>query len=213
MAVPESLRGVRRIVCLGDSITEMGEEPGGYVDIIRKALSDANGRSIEVVNAGIGGHKSSDMLSRFERDVIARRPDLVTISCGINDVWHGFDAFHRDGGGPKGVPLPAFRKNVQAMVESAQGERIVPVLLSTTVIGEDPHSSGNRLLRNYNEVLRHIAGITGSRFIDLMTPFLEAIEAARTENPSLSLALTTDGVHLNDAGNRLMAETVLAGLG
>jgi acyl-CoA thioesterase I len=213
MAVPGSLRGVRRIVCLGDSITEAGEEPGGYVDLVRKALADADGRSIEVVNAGIGGHKSSDMLGRFQRDVVAQRPDLVTISCGINDVWHGFDEFHPDGGGPKSVPLPAYRKNVQAMVEAAQGERILPVLLSTTIIGEDPHSPGNRLLRDYNEVLRHIAGLAGCRFIDLMTPFLDAVEAARAENPALGLALTTDGVHLNDAGNRLMAETVLAGLG
>jgi lysophospholipase L1-like esterase len=209
MPLPDLLRGARRIVCLGDSITEQGDAPNGYVDIIRNALLE---RDIEVISAGIGGHRSSDMRARFTRDVLRHRPDLVAISCGINDVWHGFDAFHPDGGGPRAISLPAFRQNVQAMVEAAQGERVMAVVLSTTVLHEEANSKGNLLLRDYNAVLEHIAGVTDSRFIPLQQPFLDVIAAHRHETGGNRLVLTTDGVHLNERGNALMAKLVLEGL-
>lgn len=213
MALPDLLRGVRRIVCLGDSITEQGDQPGGYVSLIREALSRESQGLLEVVGAGISGHRSNDMRQRFDRDVLRHRPDMVTISCGINDVWHGFDAFHPDGGGPRSIPLAAFRKNVQAMVESAQADRIMPVLLSTTVNQEDPNSTANLLLRDYNSVLGHVAEVTGCLFIDLFHPFLQEIARSRKEEGNYGLWLTEDGVHLNERGNALMARLVLEGLG
>lgn len=209
MPLPDLLRGAHRIVCLGDSITEGGEEPGGYVSLIRSALAD---RGIGVVNAGIGGHRSNEMRARFTRDVLRHRPDLVTISCGINDVWHGFDAFHPDGSGPRRIPLPTFRQNIQTIVEAAQGERVMPVILSTTIIEEEANSKGNLILRDYNGVLEHIAGVTESRFIPLQQAFLDEIARHRRETGEIRLWLTTDGVHLNERGNALMARLVLEGL-
>jgi lysophospholipase L1-like esterase len=209
MPLPDLLRGARRIVCLGDSITEFGEEPGGYVSLIRQALAH---RGIEVINAGIGGHRSNDMRARLDRDVLRHRPDLVTISCGINDVWQGFDAFHPDGGGPRCIPLPAFRKNVQEIVEAAQGERVMPVVLSTTVFEEEANSKGNRILRDYNAVLEHVAAVTDCRYIPLQQPFLDEIASHRRETGEIRLWLTADGVHLNERGNALMAKLVLEGL-
>src|SRR5580704_14936633 len=84
---PAALRDVHRIVCLGDSITQAGEGPGGYVwltrDFLKRIYPGSNGAGdIEVINAGISGHKSSDMLERFGRDVLEKKPDLVTISVG-----------------------------------------------------------------------------------------------------------------------------------
>src|SRR4051794_28866505 len=84
--VPKGLQGVHRIVCLGDSITEQGENPGAYVWLVRHFLNDVYPQEhIEVINAGISGHKSTDMLARFQRDVLDKKPDLVTISVGVND--------------------------------------------------------------------------------------------------------------------------------
>lgn len=213
MGERDMLLSVRRIVCLGDSITHEGDAPGGYVTLLREALNakyPQNG--IEVIGAGIGGHRSSDMRLRFSRDVLAHRPDIVTISCGINDVWHGFDAFHPDGDGPKRVPLPEFRKNVQAMVEAAQAERVQPIVLSTTVIEEDANSKGNVLLRDYNAVLEHVAKFCGCRFVDLVHPFLDEIARHRLETGQRDLWLTRDGVHLTSRGNALFAEVLLEGI-
>jgi lysophospholipase L1-like esterase len=210
MPISDLLMGAHRLACLGDSITEEGDRPNGWVKLVRAALEP---RGVEVVNAGVSGHRSPDMRARFERDVLRRRPDVVTVSCGINDVWHGFDAFHPDGGGPRGVPVPEYRQNIQAMVEAAQGERILVAILSTTIIDEDANSKGNLILKDYNDVLRHIADLTDSRFLDLYHPFLDEIARHRRETGDRKLWLTTDGVHMNDRGNALFADLVLTGLG
>src|SRR5579871_3525949 len=83
---PTALDGVRRIVCMGDSITQAGGQPGGYVWLLERYLNalygdgaaSASGTAarIEVVNAGISGHKSTDMQARFRRDVLDKSPDL-----------------------------------------------------------------------------------------------------------------------------------------
>ena len=52
----------------------------------------ANGVEVEAAPAGIGGHKSNDMLARLERDVLSKKPQWMTLSCGVNDVWHGVRA-------------------------------------------------------------------------------------------------------------------------
>lgn len=46
---------------------------------------------LHIINAGIGGNTSSDLLARFERDVLSYEPDWVSICIGINDVWRQFD--------------------------------------------------------------------------------------------------------------------------
>nr|CAA9273290.1 hypothetical protein AVDCRST_MAG63-3118 [uncultured Armatimonadetes bacterium] len=212
--VPEPLRNVRRIVCLGDSITEGGEAPGGYVWLLRRylaALYPAQG--IEVVNAGISGHKSTDMLARFQSDVLDRKPDLVTISVGVNDVWHGFYDNHPLGDGPRGVPLGAYRRNVEEMVTRARAAGARVVILSTTVIHEDLGNRENRKIDGYNRALRDIARRQRASFVDFQRPFREMIAAYRRTTGARDDLLTTDGVHMNAAGNKVMAHALMAALG
>ena len=84
-----------KIGFLGDSITQGGwSNPAGYVRLVIAGL-EANGVKAEPVPAGISGHKSNQMLARLEKDVLSKKPQWMTLSCGVNDVWHG----------PNGVPL------------------------------------------------------------------------------------------------------------
>src|SRR5258706_6973883 len=86
-----------KVAFLGDSITEAGQaSPGGYVQLVASGLA-ANGIVIEVVGAGISGHKSNDMLARLDRDVLSKKPQWMTLSCGVNDVWHGGNRVPLDG--------------------------------------------------------------------------------------------------------------------
>jgi lysophospholipase L1-like esterase len=217
--VPVGLQGVRKIVALGDSITEGGEGPGGYVRLMRDTLKKLYpNQKIEVLNAGISGHKSTDMLARFQRDVLEKNPDMVTISVGVNDVWHGYRDFqrgvnHPKGDLPNGVPLPVYREKVSAMVDAAKARHIGVVLLSPTLIYEDLESVENRRLREYVAAMREVAREKGVGFIDLHRPFQEALRAYQKHAGRTGLLLTTDGVHMNPAGNRVMAYTILRGLG
>lgn len=213
-AVPEPLRGVHRIVCLGDSITQQGEQPGGYVWLLRRYLAALYPEQpIEVVNAGISGHKSTDMLARFQRDVLDKKPDLVTISVGVNDVWHGFYGGYPRGDGPRGIPLDAYRRNVEEMVRLARAAGVRVVMLSTTVIYEDLSSPENARLVGYNRALREIAARNGARFVDYQRPFRDLIATYRDRTGARDNLLTGDGVHMNPTGNRVMANVLMGGLG
>ena len=76
------------IAFLGDSITNQGNKyPAGYVNLVMKGL-EICGVSAKKIPAGIGGHKSVQMNERLDRDVISKKPQWMTFSCGVNDVWH-----------------------------------------------------------------------------------------------------------------------------
>jgi lysophospholipase L1-like esterase len=214
-AAAPGLVGVRRIVCLGDSITELGDGPGGYVRLLRERLRRpevSGGGVIDVINAGVAAETSRDMAARFPRDVLARRPDLVILSVGINDVWHGFEPAHPAGDGPRGVPLGVFRDRVAAMLAAARRHGLRIAVLSTPVIGEDLASPENARLSAYNAVLREECAAAGGVFVDVNAAFHRVLRAA-PRGAAARGRLTTDGVHLNAAGNRLFAQAILAGLG
>lgn len=212
--VPPALRNVHTLVTLGDSITQGGGAPGGYVWLMQKYLDALYpGQHIRIGNAGISGHKSTDMAERFQRDVVDKKPDLITISVGVNDVWHGFYDNHPLGDGPRGVPLETYRQKVEGMVEAGQkcGARVV--VLSTTVIHEDLENRENAKLHDYNAALKDLASKHGCAFVDLFGPFAEEIRTYRKRAGNTVNLLTNDGVHMNAAGNQLMAYTILRGLG
>ncbi len=206
------LQGVHRIVCLGDSITQFGDGPTGYVGLIRAYLTNVyppNG--IEVLNAGVSGNTSNDELGRFDRDVLQKKPDLLTISVGVNDIWHGFDASHPQGGGPGGVAREIYRANVEKMVTEAQAQGIVVVILSPTVIGEDLNDPRNVPVPDYVTILQAIAQRHRCLYVDFQRPFQMYLDLYRTTGHADNL-LTGDGVHMNDWGNRVMAGTILTAL-
>ena len=92
-----------RIVFAGDSVTDMGSAcPVGdqagenlgrsYVRIIDNLLAACYPeRIIGVMNAGISGNTSRDLLARWDRDVLGHAPTWISICIGINDVWRQFD--------------------------------------------------------------------------------------------------------------------------
>src|SRR5438270_4597725 len=133
--VPPALRSVNTLVTLGDSITQGGGAPGGYVWRMQKYLDALYPEQhIHIVNAGISGNKSTDMAAKFQRDVIDKKPDLITISVGVNDVWHGFNDNHPMGDGPRGVLLNTYSEQVEGMIEVGKKARAREVVLSTTVM-------------------------------------------------------------------------------
>ena len=81
------LRTNDRIVFFGDSITLLGVKRGGYRTIIKDSLVKKY-PSLEIIGAGIDGNKVPDLQVRIGADVIAKKPTIVVIFIGINDVWH-----------------------------------------------------------------------------------------------------------------------------
>jgi len=211
---PAALQNVHRIVTLGDSITQMGENPGGYVWLVRHYLNAIYPQqNIEVLNAGISGNKCTDMIARFQTDVLDKKPDLITISVGVNDVWHGFYDNHPLGDGPRGVPISLYRENVEKMVQQALATGARVVILSATVIEEDLDNRENAKAAAYNNALRDIARDHHLIFVDYQKVFRDLIRDYRKDSGGRDLLLTIDGVHMNAEGNKVMAHTLLTALG
>ncbi|HQP97612.1 MAG TPA: SGNH/GDSL hydrolase family protein [bacterium] len=196
------LQDGNRIVFLGNSITEAGTTAEGYITLFR-LFCDVNGYEIESLNAGISGHKSNDMLARLQTDVIDKKPDWVSISCGVNDVWH----FNHTP--PQGIPLEDYQKNMTEIVEHCTAAGIKILLLTATPIFENPDGPENTRLAAYNAFLRDLAKEKKLLLCDLSEACLKQYKEKRTtEN-----VLTTDGVHMNPKGYRLMAREILRTLG
>ena len=198
-----------KVAFLGDSITQFGQDannPGGYVNLIAKGL-EANGVKIEVIGAGISGHTSIDMLKRLENDVLSKKPQWMTLSCGVNDVWHGAN----------GVPLEDYKKNITEIVDKAQAAGVKVVILTSTMIGENQAEANNQKLVGYNEFLHSLAAEKKCLLADLNAAMQAAVtagaEAAKKQPKSAINNLTIDGVHMAFAGNEMMALGVLEGLG
>ncbi len=186
------------IAFLGDSITEAGTGQEGYITLFKLACG-VNGYEVKAINAGISGHKSNDMLARLQRDVVDRHPTWVSISCGVNDVWHG----------EKGVPLPDYKKNMTEIVDRCLSAGIKVLLLTATPIYEDANSKENQKLAPYNDFLRELAKEKKVVLCDLNKACLSVYAEKRADKN----VLTTDGVHMNPRGNRLMAREIFRALG
>lgn len=197
------------IVFLGDSITQAGARPEGYVTLFR-LFCHVNGYEVNVINEGISGHRSNDMLDRLDRDVINHNPTWVSISCGVNDVWHKFGRNRQGIKKNRGVPFPEYKKNMTEIVERCQKAGIKVLMLTATPIYEDLGSEENQELEKYNNFLRQLAKKKDLLLCDLNQIFQTWYKKKTSAGENL---LTTDGVHMNPRGNRLMAKHIAYTLG
>ncbi len=191
-----------KIAFLGDSITQGGMGPTGYVSLVIHGLK-TNGINATAVGAGISGHKSNDMLARLQRDVIDKKPHWVTVSCGVNDVWHG----------EKGVPLESYKQNLAQIVEKCQAAGIKVMILTATMITENPKDANNQKLAAYNDFLRELAKEKKCLLADLSAAMQKDLDELEKSGKKRGNLLTSDGVHMNPYGNQMMAEGVLRGFG
>jgi len=190
----------QKIAFMGDSITAGGAKPKGYVSLTIKGL-EANGVKATAIPAGISGHKSNQMLARLEKDVLSKKPDWMTLSCGVNDVWHG----------ARGVSLEDYKVNITKIVDQCQAVGVKVMILTSTMIKETQTNELNQKLVPYNEFLRTLAAEKKCLLADLNADMQAAIAKAGPDKKGN--ILTGDGVHMNAAGNEMMALGVLKAFG
>ena len=209
-----SLKKNDRIVFLGDSITQLGVKEDGYVALTSQAIAKAYPElGIEVVGAGISGHKVPDCQKRLDRDVLQKNPTIVVIYIGINDVWHWSLPKRGGKGFRKGTTPEKFESGLKDMIAkiNAVGARVI--LCTPTVIGEksDGSNPDDKRLDEYADISRKVAKDTGSQLLDFRTACIDYLKAHNPENAERGI-LTGDRVHMNAAGNRFLATNVLRAL-
>ena len=207
-AAPVPVKATDRIVFLGDSITQGGAGPKGYVTLVRQKLGEGDSKGAEVIGAGISGNKVPDLEKRLERDVLSKKPTVVVIYIGINDVWHG----ERDPA--KGTMPDRFEQGLGGIVDKIQSAGARVILATPSVIGEKK-AGANKLdakLDQYSEITRKLAKEKKTGLCDLRKAFLDHVAKANTDDKEAGI-LTTDRVHLNETGNAFVAAEMLKALG
>lgn len=175
-----------RIVCLGDSITygfPWGPQ-ASWVTMLDEVLDG------EVINQGINGNTTSNMLARFERAVLKYNPSHVIIMGGTNDVIVG-ESFDR------------ITWNIREMVERAE-EASIKVLLGVPTGVDEPY--WEKLLDKLRSWIKNYAAQKELQIIDFSLPFFDDKGRVRGD------LLLADGGHPSRAGYKAMFEQIDPGI-
>jgi lysophospholipase L1-like esterase len=196
-----------KVIFFGDSITQAGVSPTGYITKMTETLK-AKGQSgqYELSGAGIGGNKVYDLYLRLEDDVLSKKPDVVFIYVGINDVWH--KTSHGTG-----TDADKYVKFYDALIRKMKAQNIRVIVCTPTVIGErnDNSNAQDGDLNYYSKLIRDIATKNNVELCDLRKYFGDYLLKNNPENKEKGV-LTSDRVHLTEEGNKFLAERMMEAL-
>ncbi len=208
-------QNVKQVVFLGDSITQNAvinsENFKGYITLIQEEVDE----NIKLIGRGISGDKVSDLLTRYKEDVLKLNPDIVFIYIGINDVWHKYDF-------GTGTDIDLYENGLRKIISDVKNQGAKIVLCTPTVIGENSGEFrlGNQFkdvetmekmdqdLDDFSDIIRKLSSEYNTELVDLRKAFKQYISENNPENKAKGI-LTTDGVHLNNKGSKLIAENML----
>ena len=190
----ESGQETVRIVCFGSSITGIYYHTGS-----RRAWSDmlgiALGRmypkaKIEVVNAGVSGNSTVQALQRIRTDVLDRKPHLVAVMFGMNDVV-------------RNTPQ-TFHDNLVNIVNQCRGAGSEVVLMtSNAILPEDSRRPEGRL-EEFVQVTRAVGRELGVPVADCYRAYADVRRVSRRA----FLEVMSDTIHPNMRGHKIFAEEV-----
>jgi lysophospholipase L1-like esterase len=178
--LPPPAPGERRVVFLGDQLTELWGKGGARFFPGKPYL-----------NRGIAGQTTAQMLVRFRQDVIALKPAVVIILGGTNDLTGVL------GPGTEGT----VSDNIVSMTELAKANGIRVVLASITPVcdcfKDQTAVRPQGKIAALNGWIREYAERSGSVYLNYYS--------ALAEGRDFRKPLTTDGLLPNDAGYEIMA--------
>lgn len=194
-----------RVVCLGDSITK-GVRPGVTAiqtfALLLEQKAKSDGFSAEVFNVGIGGERTDQALARLEKDVIAKKPDIVTIMYGAND------SYVDSGKTAPRLSEMQFRENLAKIVDQLQSRKISVILMTEPRWGAAAKPNGvgehpNLRMEPFMQATRDMAKMKSTALVDHYSLWTEFEKSGKSIGE-----ITTDQLHPNPAGHRLLADSI-----
>lgn len=210
-----TLRGVHRIVFLGDSITRAGD----YVTDCECWLL-AHGFRVEVLNLGLDSETASDLTpeenaahlqkygfgrpfasERLDRALAATKPDLLFACYGMNDS---------SSLPPGATGTRRFAEAITNLRAAAANAGVKRVVICAPPVYDDKGTAAQEF--HDENLARYTAWLLSKRadgwdVVDIHTPMRRALDEGRAKNPAFKFS--NDGVHPGRAGHWLMAREIL----
>jgi lysophospholipase L1-like esterase len=179
----------KRVVFMGDSITDMWAQPqfGGFFP------------GKPYVDRGISGQTTPQMLIRFRPDVIALRPQVVVILAGTNDL----------AGNTGPMTVAQIEENLTSMSELAHANKIRVVLASVLPVSNYGHDREGqpvdmRIKRQPEKILELNAWIK-KYAADHREVYLDYFAVTVDDQGLLQKEISEDGLHPNAKGYAIMS--------
>jgi lysophospholipase L1-like esterase len=186
------------VLLAGDSVTDCGRrtDPAGLGDGYVRLLADGPLQGCRVTNRGVGGDRLADLAARWDADVLAPRPDVLSVLIGINDTWRRFDS-------GRVSPVDAFETaygDLLARAADAGVRRLV--LVEPFVLPVTPGQGiwWDQDLRARVDAVHRLADAHGATLVPAAG---HLTDLARDGSAA---ALASDGVHPTAAGHRALAD-------
>jgi lysophospholipase L1-like esterase len=142
-----------------------------------------------VLNRGIDGQRTDEILARFRRDVTQAKPDYVIVLAGVNDIFQGFQ-------------LNGVKMNLRTIYENAISDGIKTVAASILSYNTATESEANAI-RELNVWIATTAQELGILFCDTNKAVVDPNDPNR-------LRASPDGYHPDVTGYRSMGESLAA---
>ena len=188
------------IVMLGDSTTLCDRNAPGkkITELVQAKLTESvKGTTFKVVNSGVGGSTAKEAVPRVQSSVIANKPDIVTISFGLNDTG-------------KSTP-EEFRKALETMIDAIQKDTKAKIILVTSSpFDNSRHAWKDKFAKEggLDETMdakfcQEMRTIATQKKIGLCDLHKKMSAAFKKDATLITKSILPDGVHLSDEGNEL----------
>ena len=177
----------------------------GYVALVAAAFGAVQPEArIHVINMGINGNTVRHMKARWNTDVLAKKPDWLSIMIGINDVWRQFDTPHEKAAH---VHPDEYKAMLEELVVNTAPKLKGLVLMTPYLIEPDRNDAMRARMDEYGGYVREIAARHKTLFVDTQGAFDRLLTTlAATE-------LAEDRIHPNLIGHMVLARAFLKAIG
>lgn len=191
LSAEEKKPSLPKVILVGDSIRL------AYAPLVAKKLQ---GKAI-VVSPADNGIDSPNLLKKLDAWVIAEKPAIVHLNCGLHDLKLDQKTKKHQ------VGLEDYKANLKTLAERVKKETGAKFIFALTTPVDDARHVQRKLpfdrleadVKLYNAAAREVLGPLGVELNDLH---------AVVNGPELPNLLGKDGVHFTDAGNEKLADAV-----
>jgi lysophospholipase L1-like esterase len=190
-------------VFIGDSVTDCDRliKPP-YGDGYVFNIANSGRLSGEIVNVGISGHRLIDLEERWNNDVLAHQPTLVSVAIGINDTWRRYKS-------NEPTSVEDFENRYRRVLTATKAQNNPELVLCEPFLLEvrEDMNSWREDLDPKIAVVHKMAAEFGAKLV----PFDQHLKAISNEMAMVELA--EDGVHPSILGHQIMADLWLRTVG